>query len=108
MTRNRNQRRVTGYNLTADQVILKIKEGDKTYEHPVSRRVFEIWLTDGTDVVDMSFSHCIDNVVTEVPVKVGIDEYWEKGDKLDNSPILEHLKLFLQYDEGRTAVAKCA
>lgn len=102
MNKGNKKIKVTRYSLNATHIIIEGTQNGVPFEKPVSRRVYELWLTDGTDTVDMSISHHADNIIEEVPIKLAIDDYWLQGQELDNTPILEHLQWFLLCDEGRS------
>jgi hypothetical protein len=98
--------RVHNYELSAEQITAHISNGRQHIEFGIDRGVFEHWLTDDTGAVDMSITHSADNVITEIPIKEPIAQYWLQGEEVNNSPVLEHLKFFLTRNEVAVSAVK--
>lgn len=94
------QIKVHQYELQSEKIIAHVTDGRHDCEYAINRQEYEGWLTDGTGVVDMSFCHTGDNgELKEVELKEPIAEYWKQGEEINNSPVLEHLQLYITRDE---------
>lgn len=99
---------VTNYELTADYIYAQLSDGKNDCEYRLDRTEYEDWLTDGTGMIDMGFTHHNGNVLTEVEIKEPIADYWLQGEEINNSPVLEHLQLYVTRDELSRSLARAA
>lgn len=97
---------VTNYELQDEKIIAHLSDGKHDCEYALNRQEYEDWLTDGTGVVDMGFTHHNGNVLTEVEIKEPIADYWLQGEEINNSPVLEHLQLYVTRDELNRSLAR--
>ena len=91
--------KVTHYELKGDKLIAEITDGKCECAYSIDRAAFEHWLTDGTGKVDMSYSYDNNGVITEVPVMMPMDQYWQQSLEINNGCALEHIHFFLRKDE---------
>ncbi|MBL7720142.1 MAG: hypothetical protein JNL72_14995 [Flavipsychrobacter sp.] len=103
-----NKLLVTSYVLGEETISATLTDGKTDCDYLINREQFEDWLTGGTGVVDMGFSHHLGDVLTEVEIKEPISDYWIQGDEINNSPVLEHLQLFVHRNEQSRCEAHCA
>lgn len=98
--------KVSNYELREEQIIVHASTGDESIEYAIGRMGFEDWLTEGSGVVDMSFTHCEGGVITEVPIKEPIANYWQLGSEVADGPVLEHLRFYLTRDNVAVSALK--
>jgi hypothetical protein len=97
---------VTNYELQSEKITVHLSDGKYDCEYALNRQEYEDWLTGGTGMVDMSFTHHYGGVITEVEIKEPIADYWLQGEEINNSPILEHLQLYVTRDELSRTLAR--
>ncbi len=90
---------VTSYIKLEDKIIAQIESGDMNCGMTIPVQEYEDWLTDGTGVIDMGFTHHDGNVLQEVEIKEPIADYWLKGAEINDSPVCEHIQLYLTRNE---------
>lgn len=98
--------RVSNYELRGEWIVSYLTDGKQDCEYNINRAAYEQWLTDGTGVVDMSICYHEGNVMREVPIKETIENYWLQGVEIDNSPILQDIRMYLMRDEASVSALK--
>jgi hypothetical protein len=97
---------VKNYELRSEQVIALVTDGKTEMDQVIDRTAFEHWLTDGTGMVDMSITHHDGDVITEVPIEEPVNRYWLQGAEINDSPVLEHISMYLRRDQVAISALK--
>jgi len=90
---------VIAYSLQLLAIVATVSDGKHSCDITADRAEFENWLTDGTGIVNMSIYHQEGSIVKETPIQEPIEQYWQQGEEVNNSPVLLHLRTFLTRNE---------